>query len=234
MSSVEPKIKKRIALCNQIPVEITQDPKLNEAIKSLPSNYNFEIHKSVWKLRSMSVKRVALQFPEGLLMYSLLIADILRLFGTSPSNPTVDIVILGDVTYGACCIDDRNASLVGCDFLIHYGHSCLVPIDCCRIKVLYVFVDIAFDPSHLIATICHNFPSKSKLALMGTVQFLTTLNSVKTTLVSQHNYTNLSIPQRGLFLLVKSWDALLLLSPHRPHTMLFCTLLMVDFIWKLS
>jgi len=32
---------------------------------------------------------------------------------------------MGDVTYGACCVDDLTAKALGCDFLIHYAHSCL-------------------------------------------------------------------------------------------------------------
>ena len=32
---------------------------------------------------------------------------------------------MGDVTYGACCVDDFTAKALGADLLIHYGHSCL-------------------------------------------------------------------------------------------------------------
>lgn len=32
---------------------------------------------------------------------------------------------MGDVTYGACCIDDFSARALDCDLIIHYGHSCL-------------------------------------------------------------------------------------------------------------
>ena len=32
---------------------------------------------------------------------------------------------MGDVTYGACCVDDYTARALGADLLIHYGHSCL-------------------------------------------------------------------------------------------------------------
>jgi len=46
--------------------------------EQLPSNYNFEIPKTVWRLREKAAKRVALQFPEGLLVYSCLISDILE------------------------------------------------------------------------------------------------------------------------------------------------------------
>ena len=32
---------------------------------------------------------------------------------------------MGDVTYGACCVDDYSARALECDFMVHYGHSCL-------------------------------------------------------------------------------------------------------------
>ena len=36
-----------------------------------------------------------------------------------------DTVIMGDVTYGACCVDDFTARALRCDLMVHYGHSCL-------------------------------------------------------------------------------------------------------------
>ena len=52
----------RRAKKNQIPDEVLSNSSLNEAIKILPSNYNFEIHKTVWRVLSdESIKRVALQ-----------------------------------------------------------------------------------------------------------------------------------------------------------------------------
>ena len=32
---------------------------------------------------------------------------------------------MGDVTYGACCVDDFTATALDCDLMVHYGHSCL-------------------------------------------------------------------------------------------------------------
>ncbi len=37
----------------------------------------------------------------------------------------VSTIIMGDVTYGACCVDDFTARALGADFMVHYGHSCL-------------------------------------------------------------------------------------------------------------
>lgn len=38
---------------------------------------------------------------------------------------SADTVIMGDVTYGACCVDDFTARALGADLMVHYGHSCL-------------------------------------------------------------------------------------------------------------
>lgn len=38
-------------------------------------------------------------------------------------------MVMGDVTYGACCVDDFTARALGADFLVHYGHSCLGIVD---------------------------------------------------------------------------------------------------------
>jgi len=74
------------------------------------------------------------------------------------------------VTYGACCIDDLASRKLGCDFIVHYGHSCLVPIPEMSIKkVLYVFVEIGIDITHLLETIAFNIPKDQKINLMGIV-----------------------------------------------------------------
>jgi len=43
------------------------------------------------------------------------------------------------------------------------------------IKMLYVFVDIQIDIIHFIDTVKHNFKENSKLALVSTVQFISSL-----------------------------------------------------------
>ncbi|KAK3088933.1 Diphthamide biosynthesis protein 1, partial [Teratosphaeriaceae sp. CCFEE 6253] len=61
--------------------------------------------------------------PEGLLMFATTISDILTTF-----CPGTSTLIMADVTYGACCIDDYTARALGCDLLVHYAHSCLIPV----------------------------------------------------------------------------------------------------------
>ena len=88
---------------NAVPLSLRTDSALNELVARLPNNYNFEIYKIIHLIQSGKYSYVALQFPEGLLMYSLVIADILEEYCS------VGTLVMGDVTYGACCIDDYTA-----------------------------------------------------------------------------------------------------------------------------
>ena len=63
---------------NQIPPEILNDEQINAAIKQLPSNYSFEIHKTIHHVRKNGATMVALQLPEGLQMFACTIADIVE------------------------------------------------------------------------------------------------------------------------------------------------------------
>ncbi|CAG8806439.1 36956_t:CDS:2, partial [Racocetra persica] len=104
----------------------------------------------------------------------------------------VETLIMGDVTYGACCVDDFTANALGCDFMVHYGHSCLVPVNVTTIKTIYVFVDIGIDIEHFLNTIIKNFEPKKKLAIVGTIQFVTAIQAVKKHLESDYS---LFVPQ---------------------------------------
>lgn len=49
------------------------------------------------------------------MMFACLISDILEKF------TPCETIILSDVTYGACCIDDISSKELEADFLVHYG-----------------------------------------------------------------------------------------------------------------
>jgi len=170
-----------------IPERILNNQELKSAITVLPENYDFEIEKTLWQIEEHNATRVALQFPEGLLIFSMTIADIISRFAG------VETVILGDVTYGACCVDDFSSKALGCDFLVHYGHSCLVPITITQVKTMYVFVHISIDVAHLVESIKHNFSPDNRFVLSGTIQFSRALQSARQPL--QDYFADLLIPQ---------------------------------------
>lgn len=158
---------------NALPESLLQDQEINDAIALLPPNYNFEIHKCIHRIRTSGAKSIALQFPEGLLLFATTISDILTRF-----CPDTSTLIMGDVTYGACCIDDYTARALGCDLLIHYAHSCLIPVAVTKIATLYIFVSISIDTQHLINTITENFTTGKTIALVGTIQFNATIHGI--------------------------------------------------------
>ncbi|KJZ80441.1 Diphthamide biosynthesis protein 1 [Hirsutella minnesotensis 3608] len=164
-------------LLNRVPREILEDPELASAMRLLPANYNFEVAKTIHRIRESGARRVALQMPEGLLLFATTLSDILTQF-----CPGAETLIMGDVTYGACCIDDYTARALGCDLLVHYAHSCLVPVDVTRIRTLYVFVDISIDAAHLVASVARNFASGKTIALVGTIQFNASIHGLRAAL----------------------------------------------------
>ena len=76
---------------------------------------------------------------------------------------------------------------------MHYGHSCLVPVDVTGVPCLYVFVDIGFDVRHLCECVRHNFPAGSDLALAGTIQFASAVQEVRGLLAT--DFPSLEVPQ---------------------------------------
>lgn len=191
--------RRRALAMNQVPDSIKNDPELARAMEQLPSNYNFQVAKTLWRLKSANARRVALQLPEGLLIYACILADIFEQIGG-----VEHVMVMADVTYGACCIDDYSARALDCDFLIHYGHSCLVPIDITGVndslgqslQVMYVFVDIDIDVGHLVESVKLTFPDRNntRLALMGTIQFASSMHKVKLSL-DEYYWKDCIVPQ---------------------------------------
>ena len=105
-----------------------------DRILGIPENYNFEIQKILKTIQKINARKISLQFPDGLLAYAPLIIDTIQ--STFPGS---NCVILDDVVYGACCIDDQ---CLNSDLLIHFGHSCLIPITEMETRTLYIFVEI--------------------------------------------------------------------------------------------
>jgi len=121
-------------------------------------------------------------------MFASRLSDIFQHFTGS------EVYIIGDENYGACCIEDVGGFLLDCDFIIHYGHSCLVPIPETKLKAMYVFVDIMFDVEHCLNSVQISFTDKTQhLYLMGVIQFNSALFQLRDRL-RKEGYLNLTIP----------------------------------------
>ena len=192
---------------NNVP---TVDPVLLEKTvkaSNLPTAYSFEIVKTVERILQLQANHIALQMPEGLLLYATVLSDVFKRLAPCLTQ----VSILGDVTYGACCVDDLGAKALGAQLLVHYGHSCLVQLQHTAIPCLYVFVEITIDVCHLVDCLVLTLQErggrvknanddddddnnkKPLIYLLGTIQFRHALMEAQTLL--QDRGFNVNIPQ---------------------------------------
>jgi len=75
-----------------------------------------ELEEAIEAMKKEKVKRVFIQFPEGLKSKILEIADILEKNGIDP-------IICLENTYGACDLRDEEALRLKCDAILHLGHN---------------------------------------------------------------------------------------------------------------
>ncbi|XP_006819822.1 2-(3-amino-3-carboxypropyl)histidine synthase subunit 2-like [Saccoglossus kowalevskii] len=100
----------------------------------------YEICRCIEFIKSGKYQKVALQFPDHLLVDSVAIATELE------KNTGAKLFVLGDTSYGSCCVDEIAAQHVNADCIIHFGRSCLSPTR--RLPVLYVFGRQEVDIDH--------------------------------------------------------------------------------------
>lgn len=91
----------------------------------------YQIRETCDFISERHFEKVALQFPDELLVDSVAIAQEIE------RNTEAKSFILGDTSYGSCCVDEVAAEHVGADCIVHYGGTCLSPSR--RLPLMYVF-----------------------------------------------------------------------------------------------
>ncbi len=122
-------------------------------------------------LRELNARRVLIQTPEGLKREAQSLADFLEENG-------IEVIISGDVNYGACDPADREAKMLGCDALIHLGHSYMR----LKLEVPTIFVP-AFAKVDVVPVLEKNIGEIKKLgkriALVTTAQHIHQLGQAR-------------------------------------------------------
>lgn len=161
----------------------------------------YEIQRTVDEVCSKGWKRVALQFPDDLLVdasrvYTALSNSLRTKLGNNTVSDTSEkrqertekagaplgelatkvdapntaearqVFILGDTSYGACCVDEIAAEHVNADVIIHYGRSCLSPS--AKLPVVYVFTRQDLDLDAAVEAFKDAYPDfDEKVILMA-------------------------------------------------------------------
>ncbi len=122
-------------------------------------------------LRRVGAGKVLIQTPEGLKEEAQRLADFLEENG-------IEAIISGDVNYGACDPADREAKMLGCDALVHLGHSYMR----LHLEVPTVFVP-AFADADPVPALKRNLSEIRKLGgrigLVTTAQHITYLGRMR-------------------------------------------------------
>ena len=71
------------------------------------------------EINEKNAKRIAIQLPSGLKRKAPeILAELQKIVGEE-----VELLVLGDTSYGACDLRDIEAEKIGADLMIHFGHA---------------------------------------------------------------------------------------------------------------
>ncbi|KAI9580526.1 2-(3-amino-3-carboxypropyl)histidine synthase subunit 2 [Glossina fuscipes] len=122
-----------------------------EIDETIPASYEQiwseeQREKCIRWIRSNSLRRVCLQFPDDYLCHSEAIATSLRdeLTNDKELDNEVKIFILADTSYGSCCVDEIAAAHVDADGILHFGYACRSNSSS-SLPVFYCFPQLSID-----------------------------------------------------------------------------------------
>ena len=170
--------------------------------EALSSTY--EIPHTATKIADGKWKRIALQFPDYMLVdaprvVEALHAELDRISSTqseSEATPTTTtkaqrkIYILADTSYSACCVDEIAAEHASADVVVHYGRTCLSPTS--RLPTILIYTHHELDHENAFKAFEKEFPGKaSPVVVMADLTYQDHVEDM-VKLFSERGYTNIA------------------------------------------
>jgi diphthamide biosynthesis protein 2 len=176
---------KRMAL--QFPDQMLRDaPRVYEFLQQALDNLP-ELPKTIPSIETTTDSKVAT------VTENLNELDLTTKPTPTPSSQKEKLFILGDTSYGACCVDEIAAEHCDAEVVVHYGRSCLSPT--ARLPVIYVFTTHPLDPEPMLQCFESTFSEKdTKVVLMADVTYNDHLSSIAER-VRAAGYTNVFVPE---------------------------------------
>lgn len=146
----------------------------------------YQIEETCDFITEHNFQKVALQFPDHLLVDSIAIAAKIE------ESTKAKAYILGDTSYGSCCVDEVAAEHVEADCIVHYGSTCLSPSK--RLPLMYVFEKRPIDLEKCASAFRELYPdSQSHVILLYDVNYVHAVGDLQTVLLP--DYANLSVSE---------------------------------------
>lgn len=127
-----------------------------------------QIEKLVQEVKNRKAKKVLLQVPEGLKLSCIKIMNAL-------SDEKIEAVISGERCFGACDIKDEEASMHGCDLVVHIGHSKFYIDFPVKVPVLYFPWNVEVS----IGSVDFSLIKEKRIGLVSTIQHVGMLGNIK-------------------------------------------------------
>ncbi|XP_028289923.1 2-(3-amino-3-carboxypropyl)histidine synthase subunit 2 [Gouania willdenowi] len=139
----------------------------------------YEIKETCKFISEHKYERVALQFPDELLVDSVAVAEQIS------ENTNAKTFILADTSYGSCCVDEVAGEHVGADCIVHYGRACLSPSR--RLPLMYVFGKRVLDVEKCSASFRELHPDlQSHVVVLYDVGYAHAINDLVALLSSEY------------------------------------------------
>ncbi|XP_008187718.1 2-(3-amino-3-carboxypropyl)histidine synthase subunit 2 isoform X1 [Acyrthosiphon pisum] len=120
--------------------------------------YSEEIFCCSQWIKNGKFEKVCIQLPDYMLCKSVSISsEFERLLAHR-------VYILGDTSYGSCCVDETAAQHIAADCIIHFGRSCLTPNS--HLPVYYVLPKQPLDDVQCANSIIKTFETDEGLVLV--------------------------------------------------------------------
>ncbi len=133
-------------------------------------NYDFRLDEVLEKIKEIDAKVVGLQFPEGLKIHAVSVAERIE-------NETGAVALIsGDPCYGACDVSDTHMEgLV--DLIVHFGHI-EFPINY-KVPVLFIEAYSKIDINNILIKSLKFLQNYKKIGVVTTIQHLHLINQMK-------------------------------------------------------
>ncbi|KAG6034956.1 Diphthamide biosynthesis protein 2 [Claviceps sp. LM458 group G5] len=124
----------------------------------------YEIPRTAEEIRSGGWKRIALQFPDAMLVDAPRVVQTLEAQLSEDGDESRRIHILADTSYSACCVDEIAAEHADSDVVVHYGRTCLSPTS--RLPVIYVYTSHELNHGAVVERFAAEFVDKDAMVVV--------------------------------------------------------------------
>ncbi|CAI9728870.1 2-3-amino-3-carboxypropylhistidine synthase subunit 2-like [Octopus vulgaris] len=169
--------------------DVSEESSLHSPTSSTTLIEKYELARCLQWITNNGFQRVSLQFPDECLVDSAAITAWLD------GNVSGKVFVLGDTSYGSCCVDEVSAQHYTADSIIHFGYTCLSPTK--RLPVLYIFGRYSIDVEDCCAKFQEIIPDPmSKVIIYYDVRYTHAIDDFKASITVYENVliTKLNVP----------------------------------------